>query len=71
MQNFAAEKRTIKVDPGEVEIFVKIDWCRSRVARMSVNPGSKARLFCRARSLLTVFYGITLGRHDYVRLEPA
>lgn len=65
------ESKTIEIDPGEVEIFVKIGWCRSRKLQLKVNLGSEARLVCRPRSVVTALYGLTFGRHDYVRLEPA
>jgi hypothetical protein len=65
------EKQAIKVDSEEIEIFLRIDWCRSRTVRLSLAEGTEARLFCRPRRLLTAFYGITFARDDYVRLESA
>jgi len=65
------EATTIEVDAGQVDVFIGIDWCRSRAVRMDLPPGSEAQLLCRPRSLLTAFYGITFGRKNYVRLEPA
>lgn len=63
------EKKTIEVEPGEIEVFLKIDWCRSRVLRLMVDAGSEIRLFCRPRRLLTAFYGLTFGRHNYILIE--
>lgn len=63
------EKRTIEVDSGQVEVFMRIDWCRSRIVRMSLEPGSEQRRFCRPRSLLTAFHGFTLGRENYIQVE--
>lgn len=61
----------IDVDPGEIEIFIRIDWCRSRVVRVTATDGAELRLRCRPRSLVTAFYGITFGRSNYVQLETA
>lgn len=63
------EATAIEVDPGEVEIYIKIDWCKSRSIRMNMKAGSEKRLFCRPGSLLTGTYGVTLGRNNYVRIE--
>lgn len=63
------EKRAIEVDPGEIEIFLRIDWCRSRILRIDASSESDIRLCCRSRSVLTIFYGITFGRDNYVQLE--
>jgi hypothetical protein len=65
------ETATIEVDSGPVEVFVKIDWCKSRVTQMNLDPGAEARLVCRSRHPLTALYGITFGRDNYVQLEPA
>lgn len=63
------EKTRIEVDPGAVEIFIQIDWCKSRLLQVNVEAGSEERLVCSPRSLWTTIYGITFGRNDYVRLE--
>lgn len=63
------ESRDIAVDPGRVEVFLRIAWCRSRKVELSVSPGTEACLFCRPRSVLTAFYGITFGRDNYIHLE--
>jgi hypothetical protein len=65
------EATMIEVDPGEVEMYMKIDWCRSRILRMTLDPGAEIRLLCRPRSIFTAFYGITFGRNNYVQLEHA
>lgn len=64
------ETRTIESDSGPIEIYLKIDWCRSRAIRLDLDPGAKARLYCRPRSLLTAFYGISFGRTNYIQVEP-
>jgi hypothetical protein len=63
------EAQEVEVDPGEVEVFLRVDWCKSRAMRVQIAPGVEARLACRSRSVLTALYGITIGRDDYVRLE--
>jgi hypothetical protein len=65
------EQRTFEVGAGEVEIYTKIDWCRSRKIRLNVNPGSEIRLVCQPRNMLTALYGITFGRNNYIRLNLA
>jgi len=64
------EKEAIEVSPGELEVYLKIDWCRSRTVRVNLEPGSEARLRCRPRSLLAAPYGLTFGRKNYIRLDP-
>jgi hypothetical protein len=63
------EHRTLEIDPGHVEVFLRIDWCRSRVMRMDLTPGAEKHLICRPRSLLTAFYGIIFARDNYVQLH--
>lgn len=63
------DSEKIEIDPGAVEVYVKIDWCKSRTLVLSLEPGSEARLRCRPRSALTALYGITFGRNSYIRLE--
>jgi hypothetical protein len=63
------DHRTIQVDPGQVEVFVRIDWCRSRVVTLNMAPDSEKKLYCRPRSPLTAFYGLIFARNDYVQLD--
>lgn len=63
------EKRTIEVDPGQTEIYLKIDWCRSKIVHLSLGEGSEARLSCRPRLLFTVLYAVIFSRNNYMRLE--
>jgi len=63
------ETATIEVEPGQLEVHIEIDWCRSQLALMNLDPGSEGQLLCRPRSLLTAFYGITFGRDTYIHLE--
>jgi hypothetical protein len=50
-------------------VYLKIDWCRSPILRLNLQPGAEARLLCRPRSSLTAIYRITFGRNNYMRLE--
>jgi len=63
------ETTSIEVEPGQIEIFIKIDWCRSRVVQMALSPESEAHFVCRPRSVVTALYGITFARDNYVHLE--
>jgi hypothetical protein len=63
------ERRTIEVEPGEVEVYIKIDWCKSRLVRLKIDAESEAHMVCRPRSILTAIYWVTLGRNSYVRLD--
>lgn len=63
------EKETIEVRSGQLEVYLKIDWCRSRAVTLDLEPGSQAHLRCRPRSLFTAPYGIVFGRENYIRLE--
>ena len=63
------EKRTIEVDPGQTKIYLKIDWCRSKIVQLPLGEGSEARLSCRPRLLFTVPYAVIFSRNSYMRLE--
>jgi hypothetical protein len=63
------EKKTIEVDPGRVEIFLKINWCKSRSVTLDLASDSQAQFYCRPRNPLTALYGVTFGRNNYMRLE--
>jgi hypothetical protein len=65
------EVARIEVEPGDVEVYITIDWCKSRAVGLAVDPGAEVRLRCRPRNLLSAIYGVTFGRNNYVRLEPA
>ena len=65
------EQRSFEVEAGEVEVYLKIDWCKSRAVRLIVNQGSGVRLECQPRNILTALYGITFGRNNYIRLDLA
>ncbi len=63
------ETRVLEVEPGEAEIYLKIDWCRSRRVKVAVAPGAKVRLSCGPRGLLTGLYDITFGWRNYMWLQ--
>lgn len=65
------ETQVIEVDPGPIEIYLSIDWCRSRPVRLTLDAGSEARILCRPRSVLTGLYGVTFGRNNYMQLQVA
>ena len=65
----AGEQRVIDVAPGPVEIFLKLDFVRSRIVRLDVLEGAEPHLHCRPRSAITALYGITFGRNRYMHLQ--
>jgi len=62
------EETEIDVDPGVQVVYLKLDWCRSKSVRLELEPGEEVELRCKPRSPLTVLYGITLGRKNYMSL---
>jgi hypothetical protein len=65
----AGEAKHFEIEPGRHELELKIDWCRSRTVVLDLGAGSASVVRCRSRGPLTVLYGITFGRRDYIRLE--
>lgn len=65
----AGEEKVIGVDAGSAEVYLKIDWCRSRKILLDLDAESKVQLSCRPRTVLTAFYGVTFGRNDYIQIE--
>lgn len=65
----AGETLLFDVDPGRHEFQLKISWCWSRKIQLDLDAESSVQLRCSPRNLLTVFYGITFGRHEYIKLE--
>lgn len=64
------ETKTIEVDPGEVEVFLKIDWCRSQKQRFEAQPGSEAKFSCGPGNPFTALWRTTVGRANYMWFEP-
>jgi hypothetical protein len=64
------EGETLEIDlwPGEHQVWMKIDWVRSR--KLKVNGGEEVELRCRGNSnpLLALLY-VTIWRHDYIALD--
>jgi hypothetical protein len=65
----SGETLVYDVGPGRHEFQLKISWCWSRKIQLDLDVESSVRLRCRPSNLLTVFYGITFGRHEYIKLE--
>lgn len=62
-------KIVIEVSPGEVELYLKIDWRRSRVLQFVLADGQEASVYCWPRSIISALYGIAFARDNYVRIE--
>jgi hypothetical protein len=63
------EQVAIEVDPGPIELWLKIDWCRSRSLRFDLEAGNEVRVHCRPRQVLTALYAVAFARNDYMQLE--
>jgi hypothetical protein len=63
------ETKVLDVEPGQVKVQLRIDWCRSRKETIDLEPGSAASLRCGPRSALAGLYWITLGSRNYMWLE--
>jgi hypothetical protein len=66
------ETQLFEVPPGSHLVRARIDWCCSRVVRLTLEPGERADLLCRNPRLAALFslYWITLGRRRYPVLQP-
>jgi hypothetical protein len=42
----SGEQKTFAVPPGEHELYVKMDWCKSKPLRVSTTAGEAAELVC-------------------------
>jgi hypothetical protein len=65
------DKESFEVSPCEVEIYLKINWCKSQLVRLDISSGTEVRLVCQPRNILTALYGITFGRNNYIQLDLA
>lgn len=63
------DKTSIEAEPGQVEIYLRLDSGKSKTLTLTMDPGSELRLRARPRSALTALYRATLGRKNYMRLE--
>jgi len=59
----------IEVEGGKHVVYLRLDWCRSLMLELNLEPGAETQLRCWPRSPLTVLYGMTFGRTDYMRLK--
>ena len=63
------QSMTVELDPGEHEIYVSVDWARSKKAQFSLESGETARFDCAPRAnLFTDLYWATVGRRRYIEL---
>jgi hypothetical protein len=62
---------TVEVTPGEHTIWMKIDWCRSRIVRIALSENERVTLTARSgiRPLLLGLLYITIWRTRYIELE--
>ena len=63
------ESKSFDVLEGRHEVFLKIDWVRSKSIVLNLDQGEKATLVCRARNPFLVWFWITLGCRRNPRLE--
>jgi hypothetical protein len=65
------ESATVAVAPGEHTVWMKIDWCRSRIFRIELADHERVTLTARSgiRSLLLGLLYITIWRTRYIELE--
>ena len=60
----------LSVSPGQHELYLKIDWCRSPILSIEVRPNEDLELECHpAATFLTLLPRITLGRKRYIDLR--
>jgi hypothetical protein len=64
------ERVRFGVPAGEREIFLKIDWAKSKSFRANLAPGQTIVLNCGAPSLASLPFALTIGRKNYIRLAP-
>lgn len=63
------ESTAFEVSEGRHEVFLKIDWVRTKSIVLNLDQGEKAKLSCGARTPILALYWATLGRKRYPRLE--
>ena len=70
---FDGGKKVLNLSPGEHEVFVKIDWLRSKKLNLNLEDGEEFKLVCGSRLVgikqaLTIFYLFSTDK--FVYLEP-
>ncbi len=63
------ETKTLKVDPGETEVYVNIDWSRSRKKAFDTRPDTETRFACGPKGSWTWLWRAMFSRNDYLWLE--
>jgi hypothetical protein len=65
------ESATIAVTAGEHAIWMKINWCRSRILRLELSDNESVMVAARSgiRSLLLGLLCVTIWRTRYIKLE--
>ncbi len=60
----------LSVSPGQHELYLKIDWCRSPILSIDVRPNEDLELECHPNAtFLTLLPMVTLGRKRYIDLR--
>ncbi|MCK8818032.1 DUF2846 domain-containing protein [Natroniella sulfidigena] len=65
------EEEIIEVRPGEHEIYVKIDWCKSKKMILNLDEDEEVKLICGSKLVgwkqwLTLFYFFTTDKFVYL-----
>ncbi len=65
------EEKSFEVSPGEKDIYLRLDWAKSKKMTFSLKPGENKRLLCGSRLkgplfLLTLFYLFTNDKLVYL-----
>jgi hypothetical protein len=63
-------KIDVELPPGQHEVWVTVDWCRSPKLLVNVSHGQPVKLLCGANAhpLLVLLY-ITVWKNDYIWLK--
>jgi hypothetical protein len=66
------KEETLAVPPGDHELYVKMDWCKSKPLRVQMASGETVRLGCGSqikglKLLLSAVYVFLPGQALYVR----
>jgi hypothetical protein len=65
----AGESAEFDVAPGEREVFLKLDWVRSRSINVSLSPGQRIGISCRSPSIASLPLALTVNRRNYITLS--
>jgi hypothetical protein len=60
---------TFDVPPGQREIFLKLDWGKSKSVKVNLSPGQRIVLGCEASSLARLPLAMTVGFKSYIKLD--